>query len=99
MKNDGEARRREQLLRLVLTALLLYALGHYTAAQVRLARTEETAAALAEERAALEAEHTALERRLAEGESADALEERARRELGLMRPGEIVFYFRDGEEN
>ena len=99
MKNEGEARQRAQLLRLVLTALLLYALAQFFAAQYRLAQTEALTAALETEREALLSEHEALERRLSEGESAEALEERARRELGLVRPGEIVFYFDDGDGN
>ena len=99
MKNEGSGDRRTLWLRLAATALLLYALAHLTAAQLRLARTEELAAALAEERAALAAENEALEERLRGGEDPAALEERARRELGLVRPGEIVFVFENGEQD
>ena len=98
MKHEGDAWRRELLLRLVLTALLLYSLANYSASQFRLARTEALSASLEEEKAALESERAALEARFAEGESAERLEERARRELGLMKPGEKVFYFSDEEE-
>ena len=99
MKNKGSADRRTLWLRLVATALLLYALAHLTAAQLRLARTERLAEALAAERSALAAENAALEERLRSGGSAETLEELARRELGLVRPGEIVFLFEDGEQD
>lgn len=98
MKNEGSARQRETLLRLVITALLLYALAHFAAAQLRLTQTEALAASLEAENAALEAEHTALIERLSAGEGPEELEARARRELGLVRPGEIVFYFKGGED-
>ncbi len=99
MKTKAPLRRREVLLRLVLLALLLYSLLHYAAARQQLARTEAAAEILTKEHAELEREHETLEKRLAEGESAQALEARARTELGLVRPGEIIFYFsEDGED-
>ena len=73
MKNKGSADRRTLWLRLVATALLLYALAHLTAAQLRLARTERLAEALAAERSALAAENAALEERLRSGGSAETL--------------------------
>ena len=99
VKNEGPAAQREMLLRLVTTALLLYALTHFAASQMRLARTEALTEALTAERDALAAENAALSGRLRGGESREALEARAREELGLVRPGEIVFYFEDGEED
>lgn len=99
MRNNGSARDRRTLFRLVSTVLLLYALAHFAAAQLRLTQTEELAEELAAQRAALEAEHAALRARVLEGEDPEALEKRAREELGLVRPGEIVFYFTDGEED
>lgn len=98
MKAEGSARQRETLSRLVTTALLLYALAHFAAAQMQLSRTEALAASLEEQRAALAAEQAALRERLSEGESPEKLEARAREELGLVRPGEIIFVFTDGEE-
>lgn len=99
MRNEEAAEQRSMLLRLVTTALLLYALTHFTAAQLRLARTEALTETLSAERDALAAENAALTGRLRAGESREALEARAREELGLVRPGEIVFYFKDGEED
>ncbi len=97
VKNEGPVGQREMLLRLVTTALLLYALANLTASQLRLTRTEALAEALTAERDALAAENAALSDRLRAGESRETLEARAREELGLVRPGEIVFYFEDGE--
>lgn len=100
MKAEEAARQRETLVRLLLTALLLYAMAHISAAKIRLEQTEALAASLEAEKTALEAEHAALSARLDEGESAEELEARARRELGLVRPGEIIFYFGgDGEDD
>ena len=100
MKTKAPLRRRETLLRLVLLSLLLYSLLHYASARQRLVRTEAAAEILAEEHAKLEREHQTLEKRLSEGESAQALEARARTELGLVRPGEIIYYFSEyGEDS
>lgn len=99
MRFEGSARERRLLSRLVTTALLLYALTHFVSAQLRLAETERLAAEWEAQRSALEAEHASLSLRLSEGEDPRALEQRAREELGLVRPGEIVFYFTDGEKH
>lgn len=97
LRNEGSEEQRRLLLRLVTTALLLYALGHYTAARIRLTETETLTAMLEAERAALAAEHAALLEEENGRGSVEALEARARRELGLVRPGELVFYFEDAE--
>lgn len=96
--NEGSAKQRETLIRLVLTALLLYALAHFAAAQLRLSRTEALTTSLEAEYTAVAAENAALRERLNKGESREALEARAREALGLVKPGEIIFYFEGGED-
>ena len=91
MRDDR--RQRELLLRLVLTALLLYALARLGLARQELGRClaheEEARTAYRE----LCVRHEELERRLDAAEDPASLEALARRRLGLVMPGEIVFYF------
>ena len=92
-------RHRELLIRLVLTAALLYALGHYASARLTLRRTELLADELSARRDALAAEQASLTDTLASLRSGEGLEAAARQRLGLVRPGELIFYFsEDGAE-
>ncbi len=84
---------REALLRLLAVSLLLYMLVSFGAVRLRLnaARVEEEALALACE--ALREENETLRRDLSAPWDDERLEALARERLGLVRPGEKIFYF------
>jgi len=79
--------------------LLLYSLWHFAQAGRAVAAMEQTAAHLEEEIRGLEQEHAELEQRLKQKDSPDEMEALARRELGMVMPGEIVFTFAQAEES
>lgn len=84
---------RRGIVRVVITLLLAYSLLCFARAGRSLAEMERTAASLAAEREILEREHAAWELRLLQREDPAAMEALARRELGMVMPGEIVFLF------
>lgn len=87
-------RNREVLLRLLAVSLLLYMFVSFGAARMRLnaARGEEQS--LNSACAALREENAELQRQIdAAGDDA-ALEAMARDRLGLVMPGERVYYFK-----
>lgn len=86
-------RNRETIARIVMVALLLYALAHFAAARMTLRRTEELADSLQTQYEALREENAVLQARLAAGADIETIEAMARERLGLVMPGEIVFYF------
>jgi cell division protein FtsB len=87
-------RNRETFLRLLVVSLLLDMLISFGAARFRLntARAEEQALSTA--CAALREENDGLRQQLAAARQAEGLEDMARDRLGLVMPGEKVFYFR-----
>ena len=85
--------RRRGIVRIVITLLLVYSLLCFARAGRTAVEMERTAATLEGELASLEQEHAALERRLLERDDPDRMEALARRELGMVMPGEIVFLF------
>ena len=89
---------RRGIVRIVITLLLVYALLCFARSGRSLAEMERTAADLGRELVTLEQEHAALERRLLERQSRSQMEALARRELGMVMPGEIVFLFTQKEE-
>lgn len=91
-------KQRENLRRLVLVMLLLYSLWHYVGARQTLERTEMLSAELQQERDALEAEQRLLRKHMAELETEEGLESAARERLGLVKPGELIFYVIDGDD-
>ena len=84
---------RRGIVRIVIILLLVYSLLSFARAGQTAAEMERKAAALERELASLEQEHTALERQLRRRESPAEMEALARRELGMVMPGEIVFFF------
>ena len=82
---------RRGIVRIVITLLLVYSLLRFARAGQAAAEMERTAADLGRELVTLEQEHAALERRLLERQSPAQMEALARRELGMVMPGEIVF--------
>ncbi len=86
-------RDRPSLISFVAVALLVYSMCSLTAASLKLASEEEKLAALTEEYSLLVTERETLSARL-ESELTDAdMERLARERLGLVMPGEKIFYF------
>lgn len=84
---------RETVLRLLAVCLLLYMLLSFAAARGRLNAARAQERELDETRAALIAENEALRRQLQSGQDDAALEAQARERLGLVMPGERIYYF------
>ena len=88
-----------RIIRIVICMLLVYALLQFARAGRAAAEMEQTAFELQGELEQLELEHAALELQLREPPDPGQMEALARRELGMVMPGEIVFIFAgDGEE-
>lgn len=90
---------RRGIVRIVITLLLVYSLLCFARAGRALEEMEHTAAQLEREQDLLEQEHAALELRLLQRESPGQMEALARKELGMVMPGEIVFLFTQEEES
>ncbi len=86
-------RDRPNLICFVAVALLLYSLCSLAAVSLKLDTAERDFAALEKEYTAAVSEQKMLTERLAEGRDDSELEELARERLGLVMPGEKVFYF------
>ncbi len=84
---------RPSLISFVAVALLVYSLCSLAAASLKLDSAEKDLAALEEEYALLVSEQETLTARLESGLSDDELERLARERLGLVMPGEKIFYF------
>lgn len=84
---------RTLMMRILLTALLLYALASFGAARSRLDRAEELCRALQTERDALAAETELLRERLEAGPSDEEMRRLAWERLGMLLPEEKVFCF------
>ena len=86
-------RDRPSLISFVAVALLVYSLCILAAASLKLDSAEKDLAALEEKYALLVSEQETLTARLESGLSDDELERLARERLGLVMPGEKIFYF------
>lgn len=84
---------RLTLLRIVALALLIYSLALFVTSVREVAEAENTAAALAEECERARAEKRALEAKLESAQTDEEMERLARERLGLVMPGEKIFYF------
>lgn len=89
---------RLTLLRIAALALLLYALALFVSSVREVARAENAAAALAEEYERAHGERLALEARIERAQSDEGMEQLARDRLGLVMPGEKIFYFINAAE-
>ena len=92
MQNKGT------IVRIVLVALMAYALLHFAAARAELEQTRQLAGALTAEQESLEAENRRLTGLLEAGYDDGTMEAMARERLGLVMPGETVFYFTKDRE-
>lgn len=86
-------RDRPNLICFVAVALLLYSLCSLAAVAWKVEAAEKEHCRLEEEYAAVKTEHEMLTTRLENGLDDREIEELARERLGLVMPGEKIFYF------
>ncbi|MBR1455865.1 MAG: septum formation initiator family protein [Oscillospiraceae bacterium] len=91
-------RDRTVIVRIVALALLLYALASLAAVRRELAAMEETRERMEGELAALRQEQALLDGALAACGEEASLRRLAWERLGMVMPGETVFYFTDGTD-
>ena len=84
---------RETLVRIVLLALLLYSLASLLTVSRELNQAERLKRQLRQQTEIQQSLKRDLERKLAQGQSPEELQELARERLGLVLPGEKLFYF------
>lgn len=84
---------RETLTRIVLVALLLYSLASLLTVGRELKQAERLGQELRQQTESQQALKQELERRLAQEQSPEELQQMARERLGLVLPGEKLFYF------
>lgn len=84
---------RETLARIVLVALLLYSLASLVTVGRELRQGELLRQQLLQKMESQQALKQDLEHKLAQGQSPEELRQLARERLGLVLPGEKLFYF------
>ena len=84
---------RETLTRIVLVVLLLYSLASLLSVGRELRQAELLRQQLLQQTESQQALQQDLEKRLAQGQSPEELQQLARERLGLVLPGEKLFYF------
>ena len=84
---------RETLTRIVLVALLLYSLASLVTVGRELRQGELLRQHLMQQTESQQALKQDLEHKLAQGQSPEELQQLARERLGLVLPGEKLFYF------
>ncbi len=89
---------KETLIRIVLVSLLLYSALSLFATRSELKQLDGTRRQAQETLAALRDENAQLKESLAQEISEEEMERLARERLGLVRPGEMIFYFSGGED-
>ena len=98
MFSEVKMRKQNVIIRLVLLALLLYSLGNLAAARLELVRQREDTLALLEQEQALLAERAALEARLHSAGDPAFMRRLAWERLGMVAPGETVYFFNGGTD-
>ena len=84
---------KELILRLIMVALLLYAMSRYAEARALCSEVRGYTAELRTQLDAAEEKHRRLENRLVHLRDLSEIERLAREQLGYVRPGEIIFTF------
>ncbi len=84
---------RKTVICIVLISLLLYSLYTLSSARLTLAQLKQEEAVMRVEYARLLEQNSALNDELSRCGSDETMERLAREKLGLVYPGEIVFYF------
>ncbi len=86
------------IIRIVIAALLAYAVLRYCAVKSSLEEAEIARRTLGSEVQALREESAALKRALDSGPDDEEIEKLARDRLGLVLPDETIFYFTNAED-
>lgn len=89
---------RNYLIRIVLLSLLLYAVGSLFSSGQQLRLSHEKEAELSAALAELRRDNLQMQQRLEESISDEELIQLARQKLGLVLPGEKIFYFTTDRE-
>ena len=89
---------RETLLRIILVALLLYSLASTMTVGRELRQSELMAEQMRQQREQLLQLNGELEEKINQGHSPEEMEQLARERLGLVLPGEKLFYFSTDRE-
>ena len=88
----------ENLIRIVLLSLLFYAVSSFISSGHRLREAQLIETELASQLETLEAEKLQMRQRLESKMSDEELAQLARQRLGLVLPGEKIFYFTTDRE-
>lgn len=91
-------RSRNILWRIVLLSLLFYSVFSFVSVTVSLNKTRQTASDLQQRLAVLQAENAGL-KAASEQRTDTELQDLARERLGLVLPGEKIFYFTEDRED
>ena len=89
---------RETLVRIILVALLLYSLTGFVTVGRELRQSELMAAQMRQQTEELRLLNGELEEKIAQGHSPEEMQQLARERLGLVLPGEKLFYFSTDRE-
>ena len=89
---------RETLVRIILVALLLYSLTGFVTVSRELRQSELMAAQMRQQTEELRLLNGELEEKIAQGQSPEEMQQLARERLGLVLPGEKLFYFSTDRE-
>lgn len=89
---------RETLLRIILVALLLYSLASAMTVGRELSRSRLMAEQMQQQRAQFIQLNGELETKINQGHSPEEMQQLARERLGLVLPGEKLFYFSTDRE-
>lgn len=90
---------KERILQIVAVALLAYALWSFASVQLELKQAAARSAELDAQLAELQRQNTELQEKQAHSRDDATIESIARERLGLVMPGEIVFYFISDRED
>lgn len=86
----------QSIIRITVIILLIYAMGCLYSAQNMLEQTNRQVIEAGKELAALEEENAVLAAKIEQGANDETMEQLARERLGMVMPGEIIFYFTEG---
>lgn len=86
----------QSIIKIVVVTLLIYAMGCLYSAQNMLEQTNRQIIEVGAELAKLEEENAVLASKIEQGTDDGIMEELARERLGMVMPGEIIFYFTEG---
>ena len=92
-------RNRTVIMRFVVLCLLLYALTSLVSGYRSLSRTEQSARELTAEAERLEAEQAELTQKLSQENWDEEMRRLAWERLGMVMPGEKIFYFTQKQED